>query len=133
MGSHQQTREVTRKVNYKPISLRNRDARTLNKMNSRIKRKHYPPGSEHFMQKQQNIYCSQVHREHFLKIYQRLGHKINLNKLKKLICISLMMSIYQKDAKILIQRGSCTLMLIAALSTTAKLKKSPKDPSMMNG
>ena len=34
-----------------------------------------------------------------------------------------------KDTKILIRRETCTLMFIAALSTTAKLRKQPKCPS----
>ena len=36
---------------------------------------------------------------------------------------------YLKDTKMLIQRGTCTLMFIAALSTIAKLWKKPKCPS----
>ena len=34
-----------------------------------------------------------------------------------------------KDTKILIQRDTCTLMLITAISTVAKLWKEPKCPS----
>ena len=37
--------------------------------------------------------------------------------------------IYPKDTKMLIQRGTCTSMFIAALSTIAKLWKEPKCPS----
>ena len=36
--------------------------------------------------------------------------------------------IYQKDTKILIRRGTCTPMFIAALSAIAKLQKWPKCP-----
>ena len=36
---------------------------------------------------------------------------------------------YPKDTKIQIQRGTCTLMFIAALSTIAKLWREPKWPS----
>ena len=37
--------------------------------------------------------------------------------------------IYPKETGVLIQRGTCTPMFIAALSTTAKLYKEPKCPS----
>ena len=36
--------------------------------------------------------------------------------------------IYLKDTKILIQRGTCTLIFVAALSTIATLWKKPKCP-----
>ena len=39
-----------------------------------------------------------------------------------------LLGIYPKDAKIQIQRGTCTPMFIAALSTIAKLWKEPKCP-----
>ena len=37
-----------------------------------------------------------------------------------------LLGIYPKDTKLLIQRGTCTLMSIVALSTIAKLWKEPK-------
>ena len=37
--------------------------------------------------------------------------------------------IYQKDTKMLIQKGTCTPMFIAELSTIAKVWKEPKCPS----
>ena len=40
-----------------------------------------------------------------------------------------LLGIYPKDTKMLIQRGTCTPMFIAALSTTAKVWKEPKCPS----
>ena len=40
-----------------------------------------------------------------------------------------LLCIYSKDTKILIQRGTCTPMFIAAASTTAKLWREPKCPS----
>ncbi|KAF0870751.1 LORF2 protein, partial [Crocuta crocuta] len=39
------------------------------------------------------------------------------------------LSIYPKDTKMLIQRGTCTPMFVAALSTIAKLWEEPKCPS----
>ncbi|KAF0878332.1 LORF2 protein, partial [Crocuta crocuta] len=39
-----------------------------------------------------------------------------------------LLGIYPKDTKILIRRGTCTLMFIAVLSTIAKLWKEPKCP-----
>ena len=39
-----------------------------------------------------------------------------------------LVGIYPKDSKILIHRDTCTLMLIAALSTIVKLWKQPKCP-----
>ena len=41
-----------------------------------------------------------------------------------------LLSIYPKDTKMLTQRGTCTPMFIAALSTIAKVWKQPKCPSM---
>ena len=41
-----------------------------------------------------------------------------------------LLGIYPEDTKILIQRNTYTLMLIAALSTIAKLWKKPKCPSI---
>ena len=38
------------------------------------------------------------------------------------------LGIYPKDTKILIQRDTCTVMFIAALSTISKLWKEPKYP-----
>ena len=40
-----------------------------------------------------------------------------------------LLGIYPSNTKILIQRGTCTLMFIAELSTIAKLWKEPKCPS----
>ena len=40
-----------------------------------------------------------------------------------------LLGIYPKDTKRLIQRGTCTPMFIAALSTTPKRWKEPKCPS----
>ena len=40
-----------------------------------------------------------------------------------------LLGIYPKDTKIQIQRDTCTMMFIAALSTIAKLWKEPKCPS----
>jgi len=40
-----------------------------------------------------------------------------------------LLGIYPKDTKMLIPRGICTPMFIAALSTTAKLQEEPKCPS----
>ena len=37
--------------------------------------------------------------------------------------------IYPRDTRVLMQRGTCTPMFIAALSTIAKLWKEPKHPS----
>ena len=39
-----------------------------------------------------------------------------------------LLSIYPKDTKMMILRGICTSMFIAALSTIAKLWKDPKCP-----
>ena len=39
-----------------------------------------------------------------------------------------LLGIFPKDTKIQIQRGTCTLMFIAALSTITKLRKEPKYP-----
>ena len=39
-----------------------------------------------------------------------------------------LLGIYPKDTNIGIQRGTCTLMFMAALSTVAKLWKEPKCP-----
>ena len=41
----------------------------------------------------------------------------------------LLLGIYPRDTGVLMQRGTCTPMLIAALSTIAKLWKEPKCPS----
>ena len=38
--------------------------------------------------------------------------------------------IYPKDTKVLIGRGTCTLMSIAVLSTIAKLREDPKYPTI---
>ena len=40
-----------------------------------------------------------------------------------------LLGIYPKDTGVLMHRGTCTPMFIAALSTTAKLWKEPKCPS----
>ena len=40
-----------------------------------------------------------------------------------------LLGIFPKDTKMLIQRGTCTPMFIAALSTRDKLWKQPKCPS----
>ena len=40
-----------------------------------------------------------------------------------------LLDIYPKDTKMLMQRGTCTPMFIAALLTIAKLRKEPKCPS----
>ena len=40
-----------------------------------------------------------------------------------------LLGIYPKDTGVLIHRGTCTPMFIAALSTIAKLWKEPKCPS----
>ena len=40
-----------------------------------------------------------------------------------------LLGIYPKDTGVLIHRGTCTPMFIAALSTIAKLRKEPKCPS----
>ena len=40
-----------------------------------------------------------------------------------------LLGIYTKDKKMLIQRGTCTPMFIAALSIIAKLLKEPEYPS----
>ena len=39
-----------------------------------------------------------------------------------------LLGIYPKDTKILIQRGTCTPMFVATLSTIAKLWKEPECP-----
>ena len=41
-----------------------------------------------------------------------------------------LLGIYPRDTGVLFQRGTCTPMFIAALSTTAKVWKEPKCPSM---
>ena len=41
-----------------------------------------------------------------------------------------LLGIYPKDTKMLIRRGTCTPMFIAALLTVAKVCKEPKCPSM---
>ena len=41
-----------------------------------------------------------------------------------------LLGIYPKDTKMLIRRGTCSPMLIAALATIAKVWKEPKCPSM---
>ena len=41
----------------------------------------------------------------------------------------ILLGIYSKDTKILIQRGTCPPMFIATLSTIVKLWKEPKCPS----
>ena len=43
-----------------------------------------------------------------------------------------LLGIYPKNAKILIQKDTCTPMFIAALSTIAKLWKQPKCPSLIH-
>ena len=40
-----------------------------------------------------------------------------------------LLGIYPRDTGVLMHRGTCTLMFIAALSTMAKLRKEPKCPS----
>ena len=40
-----------------------------------------------------------------------------------------LLGIYPKDTNVLIQRGTCTRMFIAAISTIAKLWKEPRCPS----
>ena len=40
-----------------------------------------------------------------------------------------LLGIYPRDTGVLMHRGTCTLMFIAALSTIAKLWKEPKYPS----
>ena len=40
-----------------------------------------------------------------------------------------LLGIYPRDTGVLMHRGTCTLMFIAALSTIAKLWKEPKCPS----
>ena len=54
-----------------------------------------------------------------------------LRKLKELTYdpAIVLLGIYPKDTKIQIQRGTCTPMFIAALSTIAKLWREPKCPS----
>ena len=41
-----------------------------------------------------------------------------------------LLGIYPRDTGVLMHRGTCTLMFIAALSTIAKLWKEPKCPSI---
>ena len=41
-----------------------------------------------------------------------------------------LLGIYPRDTGVLFRRGACTPMFIAALSTTAKVWKEPKCPSM---
>ena len=43
-----------------------------------------------------------------------------------------LLGVYPRDTGVLMHRGSCTLMFIAALSTIAKLWKEPKCPSTDN-
>ena len=55
-----------------------------------------------------------------------------LKKLKIELCYDssfALLGIYPKGTKMLIQRGTCTSMLIVVLSTIAKLWKEPKCPS----
>ena len=40
-----------------------------------------------------------------------------------------LLGIYPKDTNVVIRRGTCTPMFIAAMSTTAKLRKEPRCPS----
>ena len=40
-----------------------------------------------------------------------------------------LLSIYPKDTNVVIQRGTCTQMFTAAMSTVAKLQKEPRCPS----
>ena len=40
-----------------------------------------------------------------------------------------LLGIYPKDTNVVIQRGTCTQMFIAAMSTIAKLWKKPRCPS----
>ena len=44
-----------------------------------------------------------------------------------------LLGIYPRDTGMLFQRGTCTPMFIAALSTRAKVWKQPKCPSMDEG
>ena len=44
-----------------------------------------------------------------------------------------LLGIYPRDTGILMHRGTCTPMFIAALSTIAKLWKEPKCHQLMNG
>ena len=44
-----------------------------------------------------------------------------------------LLGIYPRDTGVLIHRGTCTPMFIAALSTIANLWKEPNCSSMMNG
>ena len=44
-----------------------------------------------------------------------------------------LLGIYPRDTGVLMYRGTCTPVFIAALSTISKLWKEPKCPSMMNG
>ena len=57
--------------------------------------------------------------------------KIIWRFLKKLPCEVAIapLGIYPKDTDMLFQRGTCTPMFIAALSTIAKVWKEPKCPS----
>ena len=41
-----------------------------------------------------------------------------------------LLDMYPKDTEVPIQKGTCTPMFIAALSTIAKVRKEPKCPSM---
>ena len=41
-----------------------------------------------------------------------------------------LLGIYPNDTNVVIQRGTCTLMFIAAMSTIAKLWKEPRRPSI---
>ena len=42
----------------------------------------------------------------------------------------ILLGIYPRDTGVLFQRGTCTPMFIVALSTTAKVSKEPKCPSI---
>ena len=44
-----------------------------------------------------------------------------------------LLDIYPKDTRVLIRRGTCTPMFIAALSTTVKIWKDPNVHELMNG
>ena len=44
-----------------------------------------------------------------------------------------LLGIYPKNTKTLIQRDTCTSMVIAELFTRAKLRKQPKCPLIKNG
>ena len=68
------------------------------------------------------------------KLVQPLGRTVwrFLRKLKIELPYNLaiaLLDIYPKDINVMIQRGTCTPMFIAAMSTIAKLWKEPKCPS----